>query len=56
MSNEEIRSDMRYQVSLSIAKTMLCKGIITADEYAEVDAMLIEKYKPYIGKLMSKNA
>jgi len=56
MSKEQYKSDMFYQIHLSIAKSMLEKGLITADEYAEIDAMLIEKYQPYLGKLLSENA
>ena len=56
MSNEEIRSDMCYQVLLSIAKRMREQDVINEEEYAEVDALLVEKYQPFIGKLMSENA
>ena len=56
MSKEQYRSDMLYQVHLSIAKSMREKGLITADEYAEIDTMIIEKYQPYLGKLLSENA
>ena len=53
MSKE--RSEMIYQVSLFIAKNMLKQGIISDEEFAEIDSLLIEKYNPFIGKLMSKN-
>ena len=53
MSREH--SEMLYQASLSIAKSMLKQGIITDEEYAKIDAFLIKKYNPYIGKLLSKN-
>lgn len=56
MSEENIRSDMLYHVSLSIAKTMLKQGIITEREYTAMDKFLLKKYQPYLGKLMSKNA
>ena len=56
MSKEQYRSDMLYHVALSVAKSMREKGIITAEEYAEMDTMLIQKYNPYLGKLLSENA
>ena len=56
MSDKEVKSEMMYQVSLSIAKSMREKGIITEKEYDKIDAMLIGKYQPYIGKLFSENA
>ena len=45
-----------HRVSLSVAKTMREKGLITADEYAEIDTVLLAKYQPYLGRLISENA
>lgn len=56
MRKEQYRADMLYQVSLSVAKSMRAKGLITADEYVEIDTMLLEKYQPYLGRLISENA
>ena len=56
MRKEQYRADMLYQVSLSVAKTMREKGLITADEYVEIDTMLLAKYQPYLGRLLSENA
>ena len=56
MRKEQYRADMLYQVSLSVAKTMREKGLITTDEYVEIDTMLLEKYQPYLGRLISENA
>ena len=56
MRKEQYRADMLYQVSLSVAKTMQAKGLITADEYAKIDTMLLAKYQPYLGRLLSENA
>ena len=56
MRKEQYRADMLYQVSLSVAKSMREQGLITADEYAKIDTMLLEKYQPYLGRLLSENA
>ena len=56
MRKEQYRADMLYQVSLSVAKTMREKGLITTDEYVEIDTMLLAKYQPYLGRLLSENA
>ena len=53
---EQYRADMLYHMSLSVAKTMREKGLITADEYAEIDTMLLAKYQPYLRRLISENA
>ena len=56
MRKEQYRADMLYQVSLSVAKTMREQGLITADEYDEIDTVLLAKYQPYLGRLISENA
>ena len=54
MRKEQYRADMLYQVSLSVAKTMREQGLITADEYVEIDTMLLAKYQPYLGVFYRK--
>lgn len=53
MSKEQFRAERLYQMSLSVAKSMLEKGIITADEYSEIDTILREKYHPILGTLLA---
>ena len=55
MGKEEFRSERLYQISLSIAKSMLEKGAISEEEYAQIDTMLLEKYRPILGTLLSGN-
>ena len=56
MTTEEYRNDMLYHAALSIGKTMLEKGLISEEEYAEMDTVLLQKYQPYMGILLSDNA
>ena len=56
MTPEQMLDDMRYHATLSGAKAMLEKGLITEKEYAEIDTRLLEKYRPYLGSLLSENA
>jgi len=56
MNEKAIRDEMLYQVSLSVAKAMLKEKLITASEFDKIDALLLEKYQPYIGGLTSQNA
>ena len=53
MSEKEFRAELRYRMSLSMAKTMLEKGIISEDEYSEIDTILLEKYRPTLGTLLA---
>ena len=55
MTKEQLRDDMRYQEALSVAKSMLEKGLITPDEYAEIDTKLLQTFRPYLGSLFSEN-
>ncbi len=55
MTTNEIRNDMLYHAAISVGKSMLEQGLITEDEYTEIDTILLEKYHPYLGKLLSEN-
>lgn len=55
MTPEELRNDMLYHMALSMAKTMLKKGLLSPEEYAEIDTILLQKYQPYLGSLFSEN-
>ena len=55
MSQKRLQDDMCYHAALSMAKAMREKGLITEEEFAEIDTRLLKKYKPYMGTLLSKN-
>lgn len=56
MSKEKLHNDMLYHAANSMAKAMLEKNLITEEEYSEIDTILLEKYGPYLGTLLSENA
>lgn len=56
MTPEQLRNDMRYQAVLSVVKVMLDNRLINREEYAEIDTFLLEKYRPYLGSLLSESA
>ena len=39
MSEGEFRAEMRYRMSLSVARAMLEEGAITEEEYREIDTI-----------------
>ena len=39
-----------------MAKTLHEKGLLTREEYATIDAILLDKFQPYLGALLSDNA
>ncbi len=55
MSKGEFESELMYCMSLSVAKSMLKKGLVTEDEYRQIDTILIKKHRPLLGTLLSEN-
>ena len=53
MTKEQFRAERLYQMSLSVAKTMLQKGVVSEEEYKQIDTILLEKYRPILGTLLS---
>ena len=55
MTNMHFTAEKKYQISLSIAKRMLEKNVITPEEFDIIDRFLLDKYKPLLGTLHSHN-
>ena len=51
MNDECFKDEMQYQASLSIAKAMLRKGLISEEEFDEITEFLLKKYAPLLGAL-----
>jgi len=55
VSETVFTAEMQYLTALSIARNLLEKGLLTADEYTVIDTILTERFKPSLGKLLSEN-
>lgn len=53
MSNAEFRNEKLYQTTMSMARRMLDEGIISEEEYCQIDTIFLEKYSPVFGTLFS---
>lgn len=53
MSELEFQREKLYRVALSIAKSMLKNALISEEEYRQIDTILLKKYKPTLGTLLS---
>ena len=53
MTKQQFRAERLYQISLSVAKTMLRKGVVSEEEYKQINTILLEKYRPILGTLLS---
>lgn len=55
MSEKEFQAEKMYYLSLSIAKSMLEKGVIDEEVLSIIDMKLLEKYRPVSSTLLSGN-
>ncbi len=53
MNKEEFRNEKLYQTTMHLARKMLEEGIISKEEYRQIDTIFLEKYKPVFGTLFS---
>ena len=53
MDNQQFDRELKYQVSMSIVRQMLEKGIISTENFEKWRQRLIEKYDPPIGRIVS---
>jgi hypothetical protein len=56
MSEEMFNAEKIYQATMTIAKSMLAKNLITAEEYSIIDTKMLEKYKPAFGSLLAQTS
>ena len=53
MSYEEGKREIIYQMTMSAARQMLEKGLISEEEYKQFDTKMQQKYRPIFGTLFS---
>lgn len=54
MTREQGRKEVVYQMTMSAARRMLEKGLITEEQYQKYDTKMRQKYAPIIGTLWPK--
>ena len=55
MDSLQFERELKYQVSLSIVKSMLDKGLISPEDCLKWQQRLIERYDPPIGRIVSNS-
>ena len=53
MTKEEFHNEKMYQATMALARQMLRQGLITEEEYREVEAVFLKKYQPVLGEIFS---
>ncbi len=56
MDEQQFDREMKYQVSMSIIRSMLEKGLIGTEDASKWQQRLIERYDPPIGRIVSNRA
>ena len=56
MSQEEGKREIAYQMTMSAARQMLEKCLISEKEYLQFDTKMQQKYSPIFGSLFSNIA
>ena len=49
MTPEQFDREKKYQAALAVARAMLRQGIINDDDYTKTEAILRQKFSPFIG-------
>lgn len=56
MSSSEFNSEMNYQITMSYVRKLRKNGTVTDEEYREIDTIMLKKYRPILGTLLSGNS
>ena len=51
--NEEWNNEFQYQITMSLVRQLKENGTISDNEYKQIDTIMLEKYKPILGTLLS---
>ena len=46
-----MKNEILYKITMIKVREMLSEGLISKEEYAEIDTIFLEKYKPNFGTL-----
>ena len=53
VNSVDFQNEMMYQTTMSLARKMLREGLISEEEYRQIDTIFLEKYQPVFGTLFS---
>lgn len=51
MSKDEFKNEKLYSATMHMAKTMLKQGLISKEQYAQIDTKFTNKYAPSLSNL-----
>ena len=51
MNEKQFEAEMNYQAAIEIADSFRKRGLLTEEEYHQIDTILLQKYRPTLGSL-----
>ena len=54
MTKEAFQREKMYQATMGMVRRMRSEGLISQEEYARVEQIFLEKYKPLIGSIYAE--
>lgn len=51
MTNEQFQAELAYQTARQIAEHFQKCGLLTVEEFTQIDTILLDKYRPIFGTL-----
>jgi len=53
VGKDNFNREKLYQATMSVARKMLSEGLISEEEYRQIDTIFLAKYQPVFGTLFS---
>ena len=51
--NKEWNNEFQYQITMSLVRRLKENGTISDNEYKQIDTIMLKKYRPILGTLLS---
>lgn len=55
MTEQDFDREINYWLTMSYVKQLKSSGTISDEEYKQIDMLLLKKYRPILGTLLSEN-
>ncbi len=55
MNDADFEREKAYQTTMSLVRQLKKNGAVTDEEYRKIDTIMLEKYRPILGTLLSGN-
>lgn len=55
LTNEEFEREAKYQATMIFFSGMLKNGILTEEQYAEIETKMLNKYRPMFGTIFAQS-